>query len=38
MDVLLSMTTGIWNSVGPTTWLLVLGLLGSITLLRKTLL
>jgi len=37
MDALLSIAMDIWNSLGPTTWLLTLGLLGSITLLRKTL-
>jgi len=37
MDALLSITMDIWNSFAPTTWLMTLGLLGSITLLRKTL-
>ena len=37
MNTLLSIATDIWNSIGPTTWLLAVGLLGSITLLRKTL-
>ncbi len=37
MDFLISMTMGLWNSLAPTTWLLLLGLLVSFTLLKKTL-
>jgi hypothetical protein len=37
MDLLLSVTMNIWNSLALTTWLLLLGLLGSYSLLRKTL-
>lgn len=38
MNLLLSMTTELWNSLAPTTWLLLLGLLVSYTFIRKTLL
>ena len=37
MDLLLSVAMNIWNGLVPTTWLLLLGLLGTYTLLRKTL-
>ena len=37
MDLLLSMATDFWNSLAPTTWFLLLGLLLSFQLLRKTL-
>jgi hypothetical protein len=37
MDLLLSITMNIWNGLAPTTWLLLLGLLGSYSLQRKTL-
>jgi len=38
MDLLISMTMGLWDSLAPTTWLLLLGLLISYTFIRKTLL
>ena len=38
MNLLISMTTELWNSLAPTTWLLLLGLLVSYTFIRKTLL
>lgn len=37
MDLLLSMAVEFWNSLAPTTWLLLLGLLVSYTLVKKTL-
>lgn len=37
MESLLSMATEIWHSLAPTTWLLLLGLLISYSLLKKTL-
>ena len=37
MDRLLSVTMNIWNGLVPIIWLLLLGLLGSYSLLRKTL-
>jgi len=37
MDLLLSVATNIWDSLAPTTWLLLLGLLVSYSLLKKTL-
>jgi hypothetical protein len=37
MDLLFSMATHIWDSLAPTTWLLLLGLLVSYTLVKKTL-
>ena len=38
MDLLLLMTMELWNSLAPTTWLLLLGLLASYTFIKKTLL
>jgi hypothetical protein len=38
MDFLMSMPVEIWSSLAPTTWLLVLGLLISFNLVRRTLL
>jgi hypothetical protein len=38
MDLLISMTMELWNSLAPTTWLLLLGLLASYTFIKKTLL
>lgn len=38
MDLLISMTSEFWNSLAPTTWLLLLGLLVSFTFVKKTLL
>jgi hypothetical protein len=38
MDLLISMTMGFWNSLAPTTWLLLLGLLISFTFIKKALL
>ena len=35
MDFLISMTMELWNSLAPTTWLLLLGLLVSYTLHQK---
>jgi hypothetical protein len=37
MDVLISMAMELWNSMAPTTWLLLLGLLVSFTYVKKTL-
>ena len=37
MELLLSMAAEIWSSLAPTTWLLLLGLLVSWTLLKKVL-
>jgi hypothetical protein len=37
MNLLMSMTMDIWNSLAPTTWLMLLALLLSYTFLRKTL-
>ena len=37
MDLLLSMTSEIWHSMAPTTWLLLLGLLVSYTFVKKIL-
>ncbi len=37
MDLLLSVATDIWDSLAPTTWLLLLGLLVSYTFLKKAL-
>jgi hypothetical protein len=37
MGRLLSVTMNIWNGLALTTWLLLLGLLASYSLLRKTL-
>lgn len=37
MDSLISIATQIWEITPPTTWLLVLGVLISLNLLRKTL-
>ena len=37
MDLLQSFTMNIWNSLAPTTWILLLGLLVSYTFVRKTL-
>ena len=36
MDLLISMTMELWNSLAPTTWLM-LGLLASYTFIKKTL-
>jgi len=36
MELLISMTMALWNSLAPTTWLLLLGLLVSYTFIRKT--
>ncbi len=38
MDLLISMTMGLWNSLAPTIWLLLLGLLVSYTFIKKALL
>jgi hypothetical protein len=38
MDLFMSMAVEIWSSLAPTTWFLVLGLLISFNLVRKTLL
>jgi hypothetical protein len=38
MDLLLSMTSEIWHSMAPTTWLLLLGLLVSYTFVKRILL
>jgi hypothetical protein len=38
MDLLISMLTQFWNTLAPTTWFMVLGLLISLSLLKKTLL
>ena len=38
MDLLTSMAVEIWSSLAPTTWFLVLGLLVSFNLIKKTLL
>ncbi len=38
MDLLISMTLEFWNSLAPTTWLLLLGLLVSYTFIKKALL
>jgi hypothetical protein len=38
MDLLMSMAVKICSSLAPTTWLLVLGLLISFNLVRRTLL
>jgi len=38
MDLLISMTMEFWNSLAPTTWFLLLGLLVSFTFIKKTLL
>ncbi len=37
MDIILSMVGNFWTALAPTTWILVLGLLISFNLLRKTL-
>ena len=37
MDLLISMATELWATLAPTTWFMVLGLLISINLLKKTL-
>jgi len=37
MELLMSMTMEIWNSMAPTTWLLLLGLLVSYTFVKKSL-
>jgi hypothetical protein len=37
MDLLVSMVTDFFNSLAPTTWLMLLGLLVSYTLLKKAL-
>ena len=37
MDLLMSMAMDFWNSLAPTTWLLLLGLLLSYTFVRKAL-
>ena len=38
MELLHSITTSIWSSLAPTTWVLLLGLLVSYAFVRKTLL
>ena len=38
MDHLILITMEFWNSLAPTTWLLLLGLLISFTFIKKTLL
>ena len=38
MDFLITMTMGFWDSLAPTTWVLLLGLLVSFTFVKKTLL
>ncbi len=38
MDLLIAMTMEFWNSLAPTTWLLLLGLLVSLTFIKKSLL
>ena len=37
MDLLISLATGYWNALAPTTWFMLLGLLLSYHLLRKIL-
>jgi len=37
MDLLISTATEFWGTLAPTTWFMVLGLLISLNLLRKTL-
>jgi hypothetical protein len=37
MESLISIATELWNALAPTTWFLVLGLLISLNLLKKTL-
>lgn len=37
MDLLISVATDLWQTMAPTTWLLVLGLLISFSFLKKAL-
>ncbi len=37
MEPLISMATGLWSALAPTTWFLLLGLLISFNLLKKIL-
>ncbi len=37
MDLLISMANELWQTMAPTTWFLILGLLISINFLKKTL-
>lgn len=38
MDLLMSIAVELWSSLAPTTWFLVLGLLVSFNLVKRTLL
>ena len=37
MDLLIAVAVDMWNALAPTTWLMLLGLLVSFNLLRKSL-
>ena len=37
MELLISMAMELWNSLAPTTWLFLLGILVSFTFIRKAL-